>query len=69
MRLRRKRPVTAAAIKPLQDPGASIWCTDANDTITADFNGTKPIVWHADKQATPWSGAVTKTETGKSVGH
>src|SRR4029453_6696602 len=44
---------TTAAISRLENAGASIWYTDANGTITADFDGTSPISWHADKQAKP----------------
>jgi beta-lactamase superfamily II metal-dependent hydrolase len=60
---------TASAIKRLEGSGASIWCTNANGTIIADFNGTKAIAWHAEKQAAPWWNALTKKETGKCVGH
>jgi competence protein ComEC len=60
---------TVAAIKRLEASGASIWCTDANGTITARLSSSGSITWLASKQPIPWWSAATKTETGKCVGH
>lgn len=59
---------TEAAIKRLEASGASIWCTDANGTITARLSSSGSITWLASKQPIPWWSAATKTETGKCVG-
>jgi beta-lactamase superfamily II metal-dependent hydrolase len=59
---------TVAAIKRLEASGASIWCTDANGTITARLASNGSITWLASKQPIPWWSAATKTETGKCVG-
>jgi beta-lactamase superfamily II metal-dependent hydrolase len=59
---------TVAAIKRLESSGASIWCTDANGTITARLRSDGSITWLASKQPIPWWSASTKTETGKCVG-
>jgi competence protein ComEC len=59
---------TEAAIKRLEASGASIWCTDANGTITARLSSGGSITWLASKQPIPWWSAATKTETGKCVG-
>ena len=59
---------TVAAIKRLEASGASIWCTDANGTVTARLRANGSITWLASKQPIPWWSASTKTETGKCVG-
>ena len=59
---------TVAAIKRLEASGASIWCTDANGTVTARLRSNGSITWLASKQPIPWWSASTKTETGKCVG-
>jgi competence protein ComEC len=59
---------TVAAIKRLEASGASIWCTDANGTITARLSAKGSVTWLASKQPIPWWSAATKTETGKCVG-
>jgi beta-lactamase superfamily II metal-dependent hydrolase len=59
---------TVAAIKRLEGSGASIWCTDANGTITARLHSNGTVTWAASKQPVPWWSASTKTETGKCVG-
>lgn len=59
---------TVAAIKRLEASGASIWCTDANGTVTARLRSDGAITWLASKQPIPWWSASTKTETGKCVG-
>jgi competence protein ComEC len=59
---------TVAAIKRLEASGASIWCTDANGTITARLSSSGSVTWRASKQPIPWWSAATKTETGKCVG-
>ena len=59
---------TVAAIKRLEGSGASIWCTDANGTITARLHSNGSVTWLASKQPVPWWSAATKTETGKCVG-
>lgn len=59
---------TVAAIKRLEAAGASIWCTDANGTVTARLGSNGSITWLASKQPVPWWSAATKTETGKCVG-
>jgi competence protein ComEC len=59
---------TVAAIKRLEESGASIWCTDANGTITARLRSNGSVTWLASKQPVPWWSAATKTETGKCVG-
>jgi competence protein ComEC len=59
---------TAAAIKRLEASGASIWCTDANGTVTARLRSNGSVTWLASKQPIPWWSAATKTETGKCVG-
>jgi beta-lactamase superfamily II metal-dependent hydrolase len=59
---------TRAAIKRLEASGASIWCTDANGTVTARLRSDGSITWLASKQPVPWWSAATKTETGKCVG-
>jgi beta-lactamase superfamily II metal-dependent hydrolase len=60
---------TVAAIKRLEAAGASIWCTDANGTVTARLGSNGSIVWLASKQPIPWWSATTNTETGTCVGH
>lgn len=59
---------TVAAIKRLEGSGASIWCTDANGTVTARLHSNGSVTWLASKQPIPWWSAATKTETGKCVG-
>jgi competence protein ComEC len=59
---------TVAAIKRLEASGASIWCTDANGTVTARLHANGSVTWLASKQPVPWWSAATKTETGKCVG-
>jgi competence protein ComEC len=59
---------TVAAIKRLEASGASIWCTDANGTITARLRSDGSVTWLASKQPIPWWSSSTKTETGKCVG-
>jgi competence protein ComEC len=59
---------TAAAIKRLEASGASIWCTDANGTVTARLRSDGSVRWLASKQPVPWWSSATKTETGKCVG-
>jgi competence protein ComEC len=59
---------TVAAIKRLEGSGASIWCTDANGSITARLTSNGSVRWLASKQPVPWWSASTKTETGKCVG-
>lgn len=59
---------TVAAIKRLEASGASIWCTDANGTVTARLRSDGSVSWLASKQPIPWWSATTKTETGKCVG-
>ena len=58
---------TVAAIKRLEASGASIWCTDANGTVTAQLKSDGSVTWLASKQPIPWWSASTKTETGKCV--
>jgi beta-lactamase superfamily II metal-dependent hydrolase len=59
---------TVAAIKRLEGSGASIWCTDANGTVTARLSSNGSVTWLASKQPVPWWSASTKTETGRCVG-
>ena len=59
---------TAVAIRRLEAAGASIWCTDANGTITDRLGSDGSVTWLASKQPIPWWSAATKTETGKCVG-
>jgi competence protein ComEC len=59
---------TVVAIKRLEASGASIWCTDANGTITARLSAAGSVTWSASKQPVPWWSAATKTEIGKCVG-
>jgi competence protein ComEC len=58
---------TPAAIARLKGIGASIWCTNANGTITAAISTRGTVTWDAARQAKPWWSATTKTETGTCV--
>jgi len=60
-------PTPAAAIARLRGVGATIWCTNANGTITATISAHGTVTWDASRQATPWWSAAKKTETGTCV--
>ncbi len=58
---------TPAAIKRLKASGASIWCTNANGTISATISTRGTVTWSATRQSQPWWSATAKRETGTCV--
>lgn len=57
------------AIARLKAVGASIWCTDANGTITARISAAGRLTWRAAGQVVaPWWSAKAKRRHGSCVG-
>ena len=57
----------ASTIQRLEDTGASIWCTNANGSVTARVSASGLLTWRASKQVAPWWSAEAKKETGICV--
>ena len=56
-------------VDELKEVGASIWCTDANGTITATISTSGRLRWTAEgENAQPWWSANTKRHHGDCVG-
>jgi competence protein ComEC len=55
------------AIGRLKGAGASIWCTDANGSVTARISARGKLTWRASLQVAPWWSAKVKRQTGTCV--
>jgi len=56
-------------VDELKEVGASIWCTDANGTITARISTSGRLRWTAaGENAQPWWSANTRRHHGDCVG-
>ena len=55
------------AVGRLRATGASIWCTDANGSVTARISANGRLSWRASLQVAPWWSAKSKQQTGTCV--
>jgi competence protein ComEC len=56
------------AIDRLKAAGASIWCTDANGSVTARISAAGTLTWRASLQRAPWWSAKARRKAGRCVG-